>query len=39
MRVEVGKEPELLVKYQGDQFADEWVPLSIFSQSAHQVFF
>uniref|UniRef100_A0A915P259 Chromo domain-containing protein n=1 Tax=Meloidogyne floridensis TaxID=298350 RepID=A0A915P259_9BILA len=36
MRVEYGKEPELLVKYQGEQFADEWVPLSIFSQHAHQ---
>ncbi|KAL7077454.1 hypothetical protein ACQ4LE_003157 [Meloidogyne hapla] len=36
MRVEYGKEPELLVKYQGEQFADEWVPLSIFSQYAHQ---
>ncbi|CAK5089691.1 unnamed protein product [Meloidogyne enterolobii] len=36
MRVDYGKEPELLVKYQGEQFADEWVPLSIFSQHAHQ---
>ncbi|KAF7637485.1 Chromo domain-containing protein [Meloidogyne graminicola] len=36
MRVDHGKEPELLVKYRGDQFADEWVPLSIFSQYSHQ---